>query len=552
LIHLLFFGFQSFTIPVNKLNMNQVFKDLNAGLVVFLVAIPLCLGIALASKAPLMSGVIAGVLGGLVVGALSGSQLGVSGPAAGLVATTIAGIAACGSFEAFCMATMLAGCIQIVLGLVRAGALARYFPTSVIKGMLAAIGIIIVLKQIPHIVGLDSDYEGDTNFFQADGHTTLSEFGYLLDALTPGALLIGLVGLAIMIVWSLPLIQKVKALSLVPGPLLAVAFGIAMQSILAASGSSLALEPAHLVQVTASQNPVDWISTPDFSKLFDSTVLFYAVVIALIASVESLLCAEATDKIDPHLRVANKNKELWAQGVGNMLAGLVGGLPITQVIVRSSANVQAGGQTRLSAIFHGLLILVAVVAIPNVLNAIPMASLAAVLIMVGYNLAKPSLIKKYYKKGWTQFIPFIVTIPAVLLTDLLIGVGIGIAVAIFFILRRSFRAPYTYHIIQASDHQVVLLKFANILSFLNKGVIIQTLESLPTRARVIIDVTNVGFIDPDIVEVIEDFVQRAPTKGIEIELKGTLDHTAVSKNPTKDLRNEIKQMEISFAKNPVK
>jgi MFS superfamily sulfate permease-like transporter len=547
-----FFGFQSFTIPVNKLNMNQVFKDLNAGLVVFLVAIPLCLGIALASKAPLMSGVIAGVLGGLVVGALSGSQLGVSGPAAGLVATTIAGIAACGSFEAFCMATMIAGCIQIALGLVRAGALARYFPTSVIKGMLAAIGIIIVLKQIPHIVGLDSDYEGDMNFFQADGHTTLSELGYLLDALTPGALVIGLVGLAIMIVWSLPLIQKVKVLSLIPGPLLAVTFGITMQSILAASGSPLALEPAHLVQVTASQNPIDWISTPDFSKLFDSTVLFYAVVVALIASVESLLCAEATDKIDPHLRVANKNKELWAQGVGNVFSGLVGGLPITQVIVRSSANVQAGGQTRLATIFHGLLILVAVVAIPNVLNAIPMASLAAVLIMVGYNLAKPSLIKKYYKKGWTQFIPFIVTIPAVLLTDLLIGVGIGIAVAIFFILRRSFRAPYTYHIIQASDHQVVLLKFANILSFLNKGVIIQTLESLPARTRVIIDVTNVGFIDPDIVEAIEDFVERAPTKGIEVELKGTLDHTAVSKNPTKDLRDEIKQLTASFAKNPIR
>lgn len=522
---------------MKKFNFADLVKDLNAGLVVFLVALPLCLGIALASKAPLMSGIIAGVIGGIVVGSLSGSQLGVSGPAAGLVATVIAGITAFGgSFETFCLATMLAGGMQVIFGILRAGALAQYFPTSVIKGMLAAIGITIVLKQIPHMVGLDSDYEGDLNFFQADGHTTFSEFGYLFEALTPGAVIVALSGLAIMLVWNLPAIKGNKVLGLIPGPLLAVGLGIGMQELFTSTGSPLALAPEHLVQITASSNPVEWISLPDFSKIWESNVWGYAFVIFLIASIESLLCAEATDKIDPQLRVANKNKELFAQGTGNMLSGLVGGLPITQVIVRSSANVQAGGRTRLSAIFHGILILVAVMAIPSVLNKIPMASLAAVLLLVGYNLAKPSLIRKYYKKGWTQFIPFAVTIPAVLLTDLLEGVGIGIAVAIFFILRRNFRAPYTYELDESGKIPVLTIKLANIVSFMNKGVIVSTLELVPPQSKVVIDATNSGLIDPDIVEAIEDFFQKAPAKEIECELIGTLDHATQVKNPTKELR----------------
>ncbi len=522
---------------MKKFNSGDLLKDLNAGLVVFLVALPLCLGIALASKAPLMSGIIAGVIGGIVVGALSGSQLGVSGPAAGLVATVIAGLTAMGgSFSMFCLAILLAGVMQVIFGLLRAGALAQYFPTSVIKGMLAAIGITIVLKQIPHMVGLDSDYEGDFNFIQADGHTTFSEFGYLFEALTPGAVIIALSGLAIMLLWNLPAIKQNKVLALIPGPLLAVGLGIGLQVFFQETGSSLALAPEHLVQIKASRNPVEWISLPDFSQIGNLTVWTYAFVIFLIASIESLLCAEATDKIDPQMRVANKNKELVAQGVGNVLAGLVGGLPITQVIVRSSANVQAGGRTRISAIFHGILILVAVVAIPGVLNKIPMASLAAVLLLVGYNLAKPSLMIKYYKKGWTQFIPFAVTIPAVLLTDLLEGVAIGIAVAIFFILRRNFRAPYDYHLDESKEVPVLTLKLANIVSFMNKGVIISTLEMIPPQSKVIIDTTHTGLIDPDIVEVIEDFLKKAPSKEIDVKLIGTLDHTASVKNPTKKLR----------------
>jgi MFS superfamily sulfate permease-like transporter len=425
------------------------------------------------------------------------------------------------------------------LGFFKAGALAAYFPTSVIKGMLAAIGIIIILKQIPHLVGLDSDYEGDMDFIQNDGHTTLSELGYLFDALTPGALLIAVLGLAIMVVWNLPVIKKNKILSLIPGPLLAVGIGIGLQIFFEKTGSSLALAPEHLVQITASNNPVEWVSLPDFSAIGNPDIWVYALVIGLIASVESLLCAEATDKIDPQLRVANKNRELLAQGVGNVLAGLVGGLPVTQVIVRSSANVQAGGQTRLSAIVHGLLILISIVTIPFVINEIPMASLAAILLLVGYNLAKPSLVLKYYRKGWGQFIPFAITILAVLFTDLMIGVGVGIVCALFFILRRSFRAPFTYYLLETDGHHVLKIKLASIIGFFNKGVILKTLEMIPPGSRVIIDASATGFIDPDIVEVLEDFAHGATNRGVDYQLIGTLDHSELAKNPTTNLRKQL-------------
>jgi MFS superfamily sulfate permease-like transporter len=514
-------------------------KDVNAGLVVFLVSVPLCLGIALASKAPLMSGILAGVIGGLVVGAFSGSHLGVSGPAAGLVATVIAGIGVLGGFEAFCMATLIAGLIQVLLGVLRAGALASYFPTSVIKGMLAAIGIIILLKQIPHLVGLDSDYEGDLNFIQSDGQNTFTELEHLFDAFTPGPIVIGLASLVVLLVWMLPFVKQNKRLSLIPGPLLAVCAGIGIQAWFVVSGSPLALAPAHMVHLEASANPIEWITLPKIGLLLNPDVWLYGFIVAMIASVESLLCAEATDKIDPHNRIANKNRELVAQGIGNFLAGLFGALPITQVIVRSSANEQAGGQTRLSTMVHGLLILVAVIIFPGVLNAIPMASLAAILAVVGFNLAKPEVFKKYYHKGWMQFVPFIVTIVAVLLTDLLRGVGIGIGVSIFFILRRSFRAPYSYQIEQAPEGQRIVLKLADIVSFLSKGVIIQTLESVPDNATLIVDASDLGLIDPDIIETFEDFAKGAADRGITFQLIGTLDHTEVIKNPTSSFRKEI-------------
>lgn len=516
-------------------------KDLNAGVVVFLVAVPLCLGIALASKAPLMSGILAGVIGGVVVGLLSGSQLGVSGPAAGLVTMTIAGVAACGSFEAFCLATAIAGGIQLLLGLVGAGTIARFFPTSVIKGMLAAIGIIIVLKQIPHLVGLDSDYEGDMDFLQSDGHTTLSELTHLFDSLTPGSILIGVVSLAFLVVWSQPIVQRRKVLSLIPGPLLAVILGITMQEVFVASGSSMALQDEHLVHIEASRNPIDWISLPDFSAIGNQQVWIYGLLIALIASVESLLCAEATDKIDPQMRVANKNRELLAQGVGNVLSGMVGGLPVTQVIVRSSANVMAGGLTRLSTIVHGLLILAAVIALPSVLNMIPMASLAAILILVGYNLAKPTLFVKYFKKGWTQFLPFLLTIPAVLLTDLLTGVGIGIALSLVFILMRSVRAPFQSEVEEDAQGLTVRFKLGPIVSFLNKGAIIEALELVPEGSRVSIDATGSLFIDPDIVEAIEDFASASATREIAVQIEGSLVRPKSRQRPVKVLRKALSQ-----------
>lgn len=521
-------------------DLSKGIKDANAGLVVFLVALPLCLGIAVACKAPIMSGIIAGIIGGVVVGTLSGSPLGVSGPAAGLVATILASFGELGTFQGVCLAVMLSGGIQVLLGLARLGSLASYFPTSVIKGMLAAIGIIIILKQIPHMVGLDSDYEGDFNFFQADGHNTLSEFLYLLDALTPGAVLIAVVGLALMVLWNQRFIQQNKVLSLIPGPLLAVIAGIVLQVVFEKTGSSLALAPEHLIQIKASSNPVEWVIFPDWGQIGSGGVWKYAAIIAVIASVESLLCAEATDKMDPEMRVSNKNRELLAQGAGNLLSGLIGGLPVTQVIVRSSANVQAGAKTRMSAIIHGLLILLTVVAFPGILNEIPMASLAAVLILVGFNLTKPSIVIKYYKKGWTQFLPFMATLLAVQY-DLLVGVGVGVAVALFFILRRSFRAPYSYQLSRSSNSTEITLKLANIVSFMNKGVIVESLQMIPKDSTVVIDASDCDMIDPDVEEVIEDWMRKAPSMGIFVKLRGSLDHDPVVKNPAKALRSELRK-----------
>lgn len=533
--------FQSFLF-MRKGMFSHLGKDLNAGLVVFLVAIPLCLGIALASKAPIMSGVLAGIIGGVIVGFFSGSELGVSGPAAGLVTVVIAGSTELGGFEVFCLAILIAGVIQFLLGIVKAGFLTSFFPLSVIKGMLAAIGIIIFLKQIPHAVGLDTDYEGDLDFFQADGHTTLSELGYMLDAFSPGAIIISIACLAVLILWTLPIIQKNKILSFLPGPLLAVVFGIGIQAIFKAAAPEWVLTSEHLVSVPPNMEIGDWITFPDFSQILNQKVWYYALVIAGVASIESLLCAEATDKIDPHKRVGNKNKELIAQGIGNTLAGLIGALPITQVVVRSSANVQAGGQTRLAAIFHGILIFLAVALAPFVLNLIPNASLAAILMVIGFKLAQPALFKMQFKKGWGQFIPFMVTVVAILLTDLLTGVLIGMAVGIFFILRKNLRAPYrpTVSTTQAGRLKIEI-RLAEIVSFLNKGILNKTLQEIPEGALLYIDGSHSGEIDPDVIEIIEDFIESDQTKdrGIDVEFEH-MPHKEKSKNPYTQLISQIK------------
>ena len=518
--------------------MNSFFKewksDLPAGLIVFLVAIPLCLGIALASGAPLFSGLIAGMVGGLVISLLSDSALGVSGPAAGLVAIVIVAIQDLG-FESFLLAVSIAGLIQLALGFARAGIIGYYFPSSVIKGMLAAIGLIIILKQIPHALGYDQDYEGDLAFRQEDGYNTFSEIGHAMELLTPGAVIITLVCLAILILWERPFMKKVKAFSIIQGPLVAVIVGIVL-NIVFQGFPNLLLEPEHIVAIPVASgfsSFIDQFSLPDFSAITNVKVYTVALTLAIVASIESLLCAEATDKLDPYKRTTNLNTELKAQGVGNIVSGLIGGLPVTQVIVRSSTNIQSGGKTRAAAFFHGILLLLCVALIPNILNLIPLASLAAILFMVGYKLAKPSKFTEMYKLGWTQFAPFVITIVAILLTDLLIGIGIGLVASIFFILQNNYRNSYWLHSEESTEGAKLKLVLSEDVSFLNKGSILKTLKEIPPRSSVIIDATDSVHIDQDVLDIFEDFRSKAAFKNITLEIRGIGDHGEVTR-PVKD------------------
>ena len=391
---------------------NKLKSDFPASVVVFFVAIPLCLGIALASGAPLFSGLIAGIVGGIIVGALSGSSLGVSGPAAGLTAIVLAGITALGGYENLLVAIVLAGAIQILFGVLKAGIIGYYFPSSVIKGMLTGIGIIIILKQIPHFFGYDADPEGDWAFFQMDGENTFSELGNIVGSISPGATLIAVIGMTILILWEVVLSKKGKFFKLVQGPLVAVVAGI-VYYITTQGVETWGIASDHLVAVPVPDDIDSFVAQftfPNFSIIGTGAVWVTAFTIALVASLETLLCVEATDKLDPHKRVTPTNRELFAQGAGNIVSGMIGGLPVTQVIVRSSANIQSGGQTKMSAIIHGCLLLISVILVPNVLNLIPLSVLAAILFLVGFKLAKPALFIKMYKMGWKQFVPFIVTV----------------------------------------------------------------------------------------------------------------------------------------------
>lgn len=494
--------------------------DFPASIVVFLVAVPLCLGIALASGAPLFSGVIAGIVGGIVVGALSGSQLGVSGPAAGLAVIVLSAIQELGSYEIFLVAVALAGLIQLALGFAKAGIIGYYFPSSVIKGMLSGIGIIIFLKQIPHAFGYDKDYEGSVTFAQPDGHNTISELYYMLDAITPGAVIITAVCLAILILWEQSFMKKQKVFQLIQGPLVAVIAGIVLN--IAFSGSeTLSLSAEHLVTIPVADSLSGFFGQftfPDFSQIANGAVWVTAVTIAIVASLETLLCLEATDKLDPYKRIAPANRELKAQGVGNFLAGLIGGLPVTQVIVRSSTNIQSGGRTKGSAIMHGFLLLFSVMIFPNILNLIPLASLAAILFLVGYKLAKPVLFKQMYQLGWSQFVPFIVTILGIVFTDLLMGIGMGMAVAIFYILRNNYKKPYFFDPEKHQDGETIRIALAEDVTFLNKADILQTLNHLPEGSTVIIDGSKTINIDQDVREIIMDFKETAKLKNIDLTI----------------------------------
>lgn len=507
--------FVSASSGINKYFSAQNLKrDLPASIVVFLVALPLCLGIALASGAPLFAGLLTGIIGGIVVASVSGSQLSVSGPAAGLTVIVFTAITTLGSYQAFILAVFLAGIFQIILGFVKAGTIANYFPSAVIEGMLAAIGIILILKQIPHAIGYDADYQGDESFNQEGDGNTFSTLVAAFSKVSYGAVIISAVSLLVLIYWP-----KVKKLSVVPAALIVVVAGIILNQLFA--GSTLAIKDEHLVKIPVVGSFTEFTSLfmfPDFSQISNQDVWIVAVTIAIVASIETLLSLEAVDKIDPIKRVSPTNRELVAQGVGNMTSGLLGGMPMTAVIVRSSANVSSGAKSKMSAIIHGIWLLVALLVVPKLINLIPLSCLAAILLVTGYRLAKVGLFAKMWQSGFSQFVPFVVTVLAVVFTDLLKGVAIGMLVAIYFILRNNLRNPYFYTIGSYGDKKVIEIKLAEEVSFLNKAAIQYTLNHLPKETNVRIDGTNCRYIDPDVLEVIHNFKHNAYSKAIIVEL----------------------------------
>lgn len=501
---------------------DTVGKDLSSGLVVFLVALPLCLGISLASGAPLFSGLIAGLVGGLVISWLSGSQLSVSGPAAGLTVIVLNGITGLGSFDAFLLAVVIAGALQVILGFLKAGIIGLYFPSSVIKGMLAAIGLILILKQIPHFLGADEDFLGDLDFNQVDGRNTFSEIGYALNSLQIGSLIVGIISLGILILWERPFMKKLSFTKLIPGALIAVLVSIGLNLLFQNSFSALTIADTHLVSLPDISGPISLIGElrfPDWTAISNPAVYTLAITLAIVASLESLLSVEAVDKLDPHKRRTPNNRELKAQGIGNMVSGLIGGLPVTAVIVRSSANVNAGGQTKLASFFHGLFLLVSIMFLTGFLQLIPLASLAAVLLHVGFKLTKPVLYRTQWNLGLNQFLPFIITILAILFTDLLRGISIGLVVGIFYILKANYKSPYFYNKEDKSGREKIHIKLSENVTFLNKASVALTLEHLPEDSDVIIDGSQSTYIDYDVLESIENFKTVAVEKNINLTLR---------------------------------
>lgn len=498
-------------------------KDLPAGLVVFLVALPLCLGIALASNAPLFSGILAGVIGGIVVGLLSGSHTSVAGPAAGLTAIVAAQIAALKSFDAFLLAVLFAGVIQVGLGLIKAGSVAAFFPSSVIKGLLAAIGLILILKQIPHALGHDPDYEGDFAFQQADQENTFSELIRSVLKIHPGAAMIGLASFALLMVWERTRLKK----TIIPAPLVVVVLAVLAALGLRRFGDGFEIESTHLVQVPVAEGLSGMsklLTFADFSQISNPLVYKAAVTVAIVASLETLLNLEAVDKLDTQKRTSPANRELVAQGIGNMLAGLVGALPMTSVIVRSSVNINAGGKSKISAIFHGILLIGCVLLLPHVLNMIPLSALAAILLATGLKLASPKLFKQMWSEGMNQFLPFVITVGAILLTDLLVGIAIGLGTSIVFILRSNFKRPLHRIMEHHVAHDVLRIELANQVSFLNRAALTTALDAVPSGGHVLIDARATDYIDPDIRDLITDYKEEtAPARGVQLSIVGLKD-----------------------------
>ena len=506
-----------------KINLFANLKsDFASGLVVFLVALPLCLGIALASGAPLFSGIIAGVVGGIVVGYLSKSHISVSGPAAGLTAIVLTAITDLGAFNIFLTAVVLAGVMQLLLGFIKAGSISNYFPTNVIEGMLAGIGVIIILKQIPHAFGYDPDFVGDEAFFQSDGQNTFSELFQVFNHIQLGSILITLVSLAILILWNK--VEFLKKIKLIPPALVAVIVSVILNEFFIQSSSNFAILKEHLVSLpvpTSLEEFKNIIITPDFSALSNSKVWIVGITIAVVASIETLLCIEAADRMDAQKRYTDTNVELKAQGIGNILSGFIGGLPMTSVVVRTSANNAAGAKSKMSAIIHGILLLISVLAIPIILNKIPLATLAAVLLLVGYKLANPKVIIHFWKRGKYQFVPFIATFLGVVFTDLLKGVALGIVISIIFVLKGNLKRAYNFRKEEYADGDVIHIDLAQEVSFLNKAAIKSTLMAIPENSKVIINAEDTVYIAHDILDLIREFkTARAKDENIKVKLKG--------------------------------
>lgn len=513
--------------------------DLAAGAVVFFVALPLCLGISLASTSYkeidgladfagiVFPGLIAGIIGGIIVGSFSGSKYGVSGPAAGLITIVVTAIIEFGGFEnggfeKFVLAVAIAGVFQLILGFLKAGFIAYYVPFSVIKGMLAGIGVTIILKEIPHFFGYDKDPEGDMNFVQIDGENTFSEILNSIDHIHIGATIIAIISIVILIVWGHKKIKQNKILNLIPGPLLAIVISVIV-ALIFKNTPSLMVADEHLVNVPEPDSLSEFkaqLYFPDFSALTDIRVYTVALTIAIVASLETLLCVEATDKIDPNKGRTPMNRELKAQGIGNIISGLVGGIPITQVIVRSTANMDAGAKSKKSAIIHGVFLLGFVIAAPSLLNMIPRSTLAAVLILIGFKLASPVMFKQMFKAGWSQFVPFVVTITAMLLTDLLTGVGIGLGVAILWILYRNYRVAYFVQSDGREEGEPIRLALSQHATFLNKANIIKTFDTIPDGSKVILDLSKSIDVDYDVREAIQEFKTSTKDRNIDLEIIG--------------------------------
>ncbi|MDX5339027.1 MAG: SulP family inorganic anion transporter [Cyclobacteriaceae bacterium] len=493
--------------------------DLKSSLVVFLVALPLCLGIAIASGAPPMAGLIAGIVGGIVVGSISGSHVSISGPAAGLTVIVLDSISALGTLELFLATVVVAGIIQMTLGFLKGGVLSYFFPHSVIKGMLTAIGLILILKQIPHALGYDKDTMGDESFLQADQHNTFTEIWYAFQYFSPGAIVIVLISLGILLTFEIPRVKNHRFFGIIPGALWAVVSGILINLFFGKFLPEWKMTEEHLVkipEVRSFQEFGNLLTFPDFSMITKANFWVISATIAVVASIETLLCIDATDKMDPKKRITPSSRELVAQGVGNSVSGLIGGLPITAVIVRSSANISSGAKTKLSAILHGFLLIGLLLAIPGTLNEIPLSCLAAVLFLVGYKLARPRIFINTFEKGWDQFIPFLVTVFAILLTDLLVGIGIGMVFGLFFVIKTNFQRAITL-----TEHQGnYLIRMHKDVSFLNKALLLKILNDIPEGCHVIIDATKANFIDNDIKEVLDDFIESRFSKAIDVTVKG--------------------------------